>query len=205
MIKKNLEFFDNLKKEIKYAQNLLGKTYSLNNEIKDILSLFYNTLKNKKKIFICGNGGSASDAEHLSTEFLVRLRPKVNRKAFPIINLGNNLSFITACANDYNFEMIFQRSLEPLVAKGDVLWVLSTSGNSKNIIRVLKYAKNKKIKTVSFLGKSGGLAKKYSDINLIVPSNNTARIQEIHKFVGHFILEHTENKLIKKKLIIKNE
>ena len=101
--------------------------------------------------------------------------------------------------------MIFQRSLEPLVAKGDVLWVLSTSGNSKNIIRVLKYAKNKKIKTVSFLGKSGGLAKKYSDINLIVPSNNTARIQEIHKFVGHFILEHTENKLIKKKLIIKNE
>jgi D-sedoheptulose 7-phosphate isomerase len=205
MIKKNLEFFDNLKKEIKYAQNLLDKTYSLNNEIKDILSLFYNTLKNKKKIFICGNGGSASDAEHLSTEFLVRLRPKVNRKAFPIINLGNNLSFITACANDYNFEMIFQRSLEPLVAKGDVLWVLSTSGNSKNIIRVLKYAKNKKIKTVSFLGKSGGLAKKYSDINLIVPSNNTARIQEIHKFVGHFILEHTENKLIKKKLIIKNE
>ena len=205
MIKKNLEFFDNLKKEIKYAQNLLDKTYSLNNEIKDIISLFYNTLKNKKKIFICGNGGSASDAEHLSTEFLVRLRPKVNRKAFPIINLGNNLSFITACANDYNFEMIFQRSLEPLVAKGDVLWVLSTSGNSKNIIRVLKYAKNKKIKTVSFLGKSGGLAKKYSDINLIVPSNNTARIQEIHKFVGHFILEHTENKLIKKKLIIKNE
>ena len=205
MIKKNLEIFDNLKKEIKYAQNLLDKTYSLNNEIKDILSLFYNTLKNKKKIFICGNGGSASDAEHLSTEFLVRLRPKVNRKAFPIINLGNNLSFITACANDYNFEMIFQRSLEPLVAKGDVLWVLSTSGNSKNIIRVLKYAKNKKIKTVSFLGKSGGLAKKYSDINLIVPSNNTARIQEIHKFVGHFILEHTENKLIKKKLIIKNE
>ena len=205
MIKKNLEFFDNLKKEIKYAQNLLDKTYSLNNEIKDILSLFYNTLKNKKKIFICGNGGSASDAEHLSTEFLVRLRPKVNRKAFPIINLGNNLSFITACANDYNFEMIFQRSLEPLVAKGDVLWVLSTFGNSKNIISVLKYEKNKKIKTVSFLGKSGGLAKKYSDINLIVPSNNTARIQEIHKFVGHFILEHTENKLIKKKLIIKNE
>ena len=198
MTNKDLIFFNNLKKEIKYAQNLLDKTYSLSSEIKDTLSLFYKTLKNKKKIFICGNGGSASDAEHLSTEFLVRLRPNVNRRAFPIINLGNNLSFLTACSNDYNFEMVFQRSLESLVAKGDILWVLSTSGNSKNIIKVLKYAKSKKIKTVSFLGKNGGLAKKYSDINLVIPSNNTARIQEIHKFIGHFILEHTENKLIKK-------
>tara|TARA_B110000305_G_scaffold242190_1_gene320952 strand:- start:9550 stop:10155 length:606 start_codon:yes stop_codon:yes gene_type:complete len=198
MTNKDLIFFNNLKKEIKYAQNLLDKTYSLSSEIKDTLSLFYKTLKNKKKIFICGNGGSASDAEHLSTEFLVRLRPNVNRRAFPIINLGTNLSFLTACSNDYNFEMVFQRSLESLVAKGDILWVLSTSGNSKNIIKVLKYAKSKKIKTVSFLGKNGGLAKKYSDINLVIPSNNTARIQEIHKFIGHFILEHTENKLIKK-------
>ncbi len=202
-MKKNQIFFNNLKNDINYAQNLIGKIYLLSSEIENTLSLFYKTLKNNNKIFICGNGGSASDAEHLSTEFLVRLRPNVNRRAFPIINLGTNLSFLTACSNDYNFEMIFQRSLEALVTKGDILWVLSTSGNSKNIIKVLKYAKSKKIKTISFLGNNGGLAKKYSNINLVVPSNNTARIQEIHKFIGHFILEHTEKKLLKKSYKLK--
>ena len=109
-----------------------------------------------------------------------------------------NLSFLTACSNDYNFQSVFKRSLEAIATKDDLLWTISTSGKSENIIKVLKYAKSKKIKTVSFLGKKGGPAKKYSDVCLIVPSNNTARIQEIHKFIGHFVLEQTENILIKK-------
>ena len=187
-----------LKKSITEAKNLINKINLFDKEINQIISLFSKTLKKKNKIFICGNGGSAGDAEHLSTEFLVRLRPNVNRKAYPIINLGMNLSFLTACSNDYNFQSVFKRSLEAIATKDDLLWTISTSGKSENIIKVLKYAKSKKIKTVSFLGKKGGPAKRYSDVCLIVPSNNTARIQEIHKFIGHFVLEQTENILIKK-------
>ena len=96
-----------------------------------------------------------------------------------------------------DFDDVFKRSLSSLVDKGDLLWCLSTSGKSKNILKVLKYAKQNKIQTIGFLGNNGGEAKKYVDLKIIVPSKNTARIQEIHQFIGHFILEQTENLLIK--------
>ena len=188
-----------LNKSIYQSQKILNQLPSLYKEINQIINILYKTIKNNNKIYICGNGGSASDAEHFSTEFLVRLRPKLNRKSFPIINLGMNLSYLTACGNDYSFEDIFLRSLSSMANKNDILWVISTSGNSKNILKALKYAKSKKIKSISFLGNNGGKAKKFSDINLIVPSQNTARIQEIQKFLGHFILEQTEDLLTKKK------
>ena len=184
---------------IKEIKGILSEISKLQKEINMVIKLFYKTIKNKNKIFICGNGGSASDAEHLSTEFLVRLRPKINRKSFPIINLGTNLSYLTACANDFSFKKVFERSLSSQVSKNDILWVLSTSGNSENILEVLKFAKKKRISSISFLGNNGGKAKKYSKFNLIVPSKNTARIQEVQKFIGHFILEQTEELLIKKK------
>tara|TARA_B100001057_G_C22641875_1_gene868565 strand:- start:52 stop:645 length:594 start_codon:yes stop_codon:yes gene_type:complete len=188
-----------LNKSILQSKKILNQLPSLYKEINHIIDILYKTIKNNNKIYICGNGGSASDAEHFSTEFLVRLRPKINRKSFPIINLGMNLAYITACGNDYSFEDVFLRSLSSMAIKNDILWVISTSGNSKNILKVLKYARSKKIKSIAFLGNSGGKAKKLADINLIVPSQNTARIQEIQKFLGHFILEQTENQLIKKK------
>ena len=188
-----------LNKSILQSKKILNQLPSLYKEINHIIDILYKTIKNNNKIYICGNGGSASDAEHFSTEFLVRLRPKINRKSFPIINLGMNLAYITACGNDYSFEDVFLRSLSSMASKNDILWVISTSGNSKNILKVLKYARSKKIKSIAFLGNSGGKAKKLADINLIVPSQNTARIQEIQKFLGHFILEQTENQLIKKK------
>ena len=184
---------------INEINSVLSQIPKLQQEINQVINIFYKTIINKNKIYICGNGGSASDAEHLSTEFLVRLRPKINRKSFPIINLGMNLSYLTACANDISFKKVFERSFSSQVSKNDILWVLSTSGNSENILQVLKYAKNKKIKSISFLGNNGGKAKKYSTINLIVPSKNTARIQEVQKFIGHFILEQTEKLLLKKK------
>ena len=162
-----------------------------------IIKLFSNKLKNGNSIFICGNGGSASDAEHLSTEFLVRLRPKINRKPFKIINLGMNIPYITACANDYSFQNVFSRSLEAISKPNDVLWVISTSGNSKNIIKALNKAKKLKIKTVGFYGKTGGKCKKLTDYSILVKSNKTARIQECHIFLGHYILEKTENNLTK--------
>ena len=105
---------------------------------------------------------------------------------------------MTACGNDYNFDYIFSRPLEGLGNKGDILVAISTSGNSKNIINVLKTAKAKGIKTIGFLGNKGGKAKKYCDIDLVVPSSVTARIQECHIFLGHYILEKTENRLFQK-------
>ena len=107
-------------------------------------------------------------------------------------------STITACSNDYGFENVFSRTFEALSSKGDLLIVLSTSGNSKNIINVLKKSKQKKIKTICFLGNKGGKSKKYSKINIIVPSSNTAVIQESHIFLGHYIFEQVEKKIFKK-------
>ena len=166
-----------------------------------IISELYECLKNKKKILICGNGGSAADSDHLATEFIVRLRPKVNRKALKIFSLTFNTSAITATGNDYGFEKIFSRNLEALGEKGDVLLTLSTSGNSKNILKVLNLSKKMKIKSIGFLGYKGGKAKKLCDISLVIPSSNTARIQEEQKFLGHFILEQIETMLLSDKKI----
>ena len=158
------------------------------------------TLKRDGKIFICGNGGSAADAQHLAAEFLVRLRPKINRRPLPVISLAMDTSTITACANDYGFENLFSRNLQALASSNDMLICISTSGNSKNIVKVLKLAKKIKVLSVSFLGSDGGVAKNFSDINLIVPSKITARIQECHIFLGHFIFESLENEIFFKKI-----
>ena len=102
-------------------------------------------LKNSGKVFICGNGGSAADAQHLAAEFVGRLRPKVNRKPYPVISLALDNSTLTACANDYGFKKIFSRPLDALGSKNDILIVISTSGKSKNIIDVLRLAKKKEL------------------------------------------------------------
>jgi len=159
--------------------------------------LIYKSLKNKGKIIICGNGGSAADAQHLVAELLIRLKPTKKRKSLPAISLALDTSTLTACANDYNFEQIFSRPLESLGNKKDVLIAISTSGNSKNIINALKVAKKNGIKSIGFFGKSGGKSKKFCDISLLVPSEETARIQECHIFLGHYILEMVENKIFK--------
>lgn len=165
---------------------------------KSIIKKMHSCLALGKKILICGNGGSAADAQHLSAEFLVRLRPNVNRDPYPVISLALDTSTITACGNDYHFDQLFLRNFKALYKKGDILFVLSTSGNSKNIINVLKYAKSKKIFSIGLLGKNGGKAKQYCTEKIIVNSNSVARIQEAHIFLGHFIFESVENLLIKK-------
>ncbi len=190
-----IHFKNQILESIKLKESL----FLLKNDVNKAINLVSNTLKKKNKIFICGNGGSAADAQHLSAEFLVRLRPHVNRKPYPVISLAMDTSTITACANDYDFKYLFSRNLEALAKKGDLLICITTSGNSKNIIEVLKMAKKLKLKTLSFLGKGGGQAKKYSKNNIIVDSKNTARIQEMHIFLGHFIFESVENSLISRK------
>ena len=187
-----------LNKNINDKIFLERKIINLSKEINKSINKIYKTINKGGKIFICGNGGSAADAQHLSAEFLVRLRPKVNRRPLPVVSLALDTSTITACGNDLGFDKLFARNLEALGSKKDLLIAISTSGNSKNILNVLQSAKKKKIYSICFLGNKGGLAKKNSNLNLVVPSSNTARIQEIHIFLGHFIFEHVENLILKK-------
>ncbi len=183
---------------------LKRKLKNFNIEVNFFTSLIFETIKNNKKVFICGNGGSAADSRHLAAEFLIRLNPKVNRKAIPMIPLALDTSSLTACGNDYSFEKIFSRNLEAIGSSDDLLICLTTSGNSKNIINVVKTAKKMKIKTLFFLGNKGGKIKKFIEKKnnmIIIPSKNVARIQECHMFLGHTILNMVEKKLLKNKII----
>ena len=188
------ELKNQIKDNIKAHSSLLEKT----NSIIDVIKIVEKKLKKGGKILFCGNGGSAADAQHLAAEFIVRLRPHINRNPISALTLAQDTSTLTACGNDYGFEDIFLRPFRALAKKDDVLICISTSGNSKNILKVLKEAKKTKIYSVSFLGKNGGKAKKISNKSLIVNSNNTARIQECHIFLGHFILEKVEDLIISK-------
>ena len=178
----------NLKKHIKNSIKLRKNIISFSEDINFIIEKIYNCLKDNNKVFICGNGGSAADAQHISAEFLVRLNPKKNRKSYPIICLGNDMTYLTACGNDYGFDKIFSRHLSGLNKKNEnnILLCLSTSGNSKNIINALKQAKSEKIFSISFLGKGGGKAKKISNKSITISSTNTALIQEEHMLIRYF-------------------
>lgn len=160
------------------------------------ITIIFKKLSQGGKIILCGNGGSASDAQHLAAEFLVRLNPKVNRPPIAAISLATDVSTLTACANDISFDKVFARNVEALGLKKDVLIAISTSGNSKNILEAIKAAKKKKIFSIGFLGNGGGKAKNIIDLSLIVDSNNVARIQESHIFLGHYIFNEVEKKII---------
>lgn len=168
-------------------------------EIIKVQEICISSLRSGGKLIFCGNGGSASDAHHLATELLVRLRPNINRKPIPAISLNLDTTSLTACGNDYSYDIYLSRMLEALGNKNDVLITISTSGNSKNIIKVLKKAKNMKIRSVALLGKKGGTAKNYCEHNIIIDSKNTARIQEAHICIGHILMEIIENHLINEK------
>lgn len=177
------------------------KLIKLEKKIASAIEIMTETISNGGKIMICGNGGSAADAQHLAAEFIVRLRPKVNRKAIPVLSLAMETSSLTACGNDYSFSDIFSRPFNAFSNKEDLLIVISTSGNSKNILKVLKDSRRKNVRSISLLGSNGGRAKGIADLDIIVPSKVTARIQECHIMLGHFIFEQTENNLLAKKLI----
>ena len=154
------------------------------------------SIKNGGKIMLCGNGGSAADAQHLAAEMLIRLRPNNNREGVAAITLAQDTSTITACGNDFGYEMLYERTLRSLGRKEDCLIGITTSGNSKNIILAMKAAKELNIKVFGFLGCGGGEALKYCDEAFIVPSNDTGRIQEAHITAGHALMEYIEDKLL---------
>ena len=154
------------------------------------------SLRRGGKLFFCGNGGSAADAQHLATELLVRLRSRVERPSWPAIALTLDPAALTAGGNDYGFEDVFARPLSGLGRQGDVLFGITTSGRSPNVIRALQVAHDMGIGTIGFLGGDGGAAAALCDVALIVPSSETARIQETHIALGHAILELLEDRLI---------
>ena len=192
MSKIAIELQDQLEENINVHQDIV----KMSNDIIEVIQNISKKLKRGGKILFCGNGGSAADAQHLAAEFLIRLRPNINRNPLPALTLAQDTSTLTACGNDYSFEDIFLRPFQAIANKNDILICISTSGNSKNILKVLKEAKKKNIYSVCFLGKDGGQAIKICDEPLVISSNNTARIQECHIFLGHFILEKVEDLII---------
>jgi D-sedoheptulose 7-phosphate isomerase len=163
--------------------------------IEKMAFLIVSTIENGNKLLLCGNGGSAADAQHLAAELVVRLRPEVNRRALPAISLAMDSSVMTACGNDFSFEQIFERSLESLGQEGDVLLGISTSGNSKNVQLAIEKAKEMGVNTIAFLGCDGGNIKGMVDIEYIVPSYETGRVQEVHIMLGHALMETIEDML----------
>lgn len=148
------------------------------------------------KLLLCGNGGSAADAQHLAGELLVRLRPQINREAIPALSLATDTTTITACANDYGFEYLYERMIRGLGRSGDVLLGLTTSGRSKNVILALKAAREMNITTFGFLGSGGGEAKQECDLSFIVPANDPNRVQEVHITAGHILTELIEHLML---------
>jgi len=148
------------------------------------------------KLLICGNGGSASDATHLATEFLCRYLD--DRRPYPAISLTANGEFMTAVCNDYSADEIFARQVWGLGAKGDVLIAFTTSGKSRNVVRALEEAKRRGLESICFLGRDGGFTKGVATLDLLVPGDNTARIQEGHTLLFHVLCEMVDLKLPKR-------
>jgi len=161
--------------------------------IENTVDVIVHALEKGNRIWFCGNGGSAADAQHLAAEFSGRFYK--DRKALPAEALHCNTSYLTAVANDYSYDVIYSRLIEGITTEGDVLVGLSTSGNSPNILKAFETAREKKLTTVGFTGATGGKMKELSDHLFNVPSTDTPRIQESHIMIGHIICELAEAKL----------
>ena len=161
-------------------------------QIRQASDLIKKSLLENNTIFWCGNGGSASQANHLSAELIGGMY-KDKKSPFKSVCLNVDTAFMTAWSNDNSFDNIFSRQLESLAQSGDILIALSTSGNSKNIINAVQYCSENDIKIISLTGFDGGLLTDYSDININIPINNTQRIQEMHILIGHIICDIVEN------------
>jgi D-sedoheptulose 7-phosphate isomerase len=169
----------------------------------DAGDIIASSISNGGKLLICGNGGSAADAQHLAAEFLIRLTSDVNRNSIPALSLAQDTSTLTACINDFGSDDIFKRVFSALSSEGDVLLAISTSGNSRNIIETLKLANEREIYSLGFLGNDGGEALSYCDAAFVVPDKTTARIQESHITAGHALLQYVEDQLLESNWLTK--
>jgi phosphoheptose isomerase len=169
----------------------------LQNQIVTGTTLLVECLKYGHKVLACGNGGSAADAAHFTTELLCRF--EMERRPLAAVALTTDGSFLTAVGNDYDYDRVFSRQVEGLGRPGDVLVALSTSGNSPNVLAALTAARERKIKTLALLGCEGGEARGMADVEIIVPDDSTARVQEAHKVVIHLLCGMIERRLFRPK------
>jgi len=168
---------------------------NLLNVVGETIPVIIAALKNGNRIYFCGNGGSAADAQHLAAEFSGRFY--IDRDALPAEALHCNTSYLTAVANDYSYDLVYARLVKGITQKGDVLIGLSTSGNSANILKAFEVAKGKGVITIGFTGETGGKMKPVSDYLINVPSKDTPRIQESHILLGHIICQLVEEQYFK--------
>jgi D-sedoheptulose 7-phosphate isomerase len=190
---KNLSIKLEIQNKILDSSESIKKSIENIPEIIKIIESITKSLKKGNKIILFGNGGSAADAQHIAAELVGRFG--YDRKSLPAISLTADTSVITSIGNDYSFEKIFSRQCESLVNKGDVVVGISTSGNSINVKNGLLVSKRKGAKTIGFLGHKGGHIKNIVDIPLIVNSNSTPRIQEVHRTAAHIICEMVEKNI----------
>lgn len=182
-----------------FKESIDLKKQVMENQLESVVAIattVASSLRQGGKILLCGNGGSAADAQHLAAELLVRLRPHIKRDGIPAIALAMDSSSMTACGNDYGFDTHFERMARALGKPGDVLIGISTSGESTNVFRALRTASEKGMVTIGLLGCDGGLALPECDVSLVVPSDVTGRVQEVHITIGHAVLELVEEILI---------
>jgi len=166
-----------------HLQTITDVQNSMVEKLESASKLVVDTLKNGNKILICGNGGSAADAQHFAAELTGRY--KTERRGLPAIALSTDTSALTAIGNDYGYDRVFDRQTSALASKGDLIIGISTSGNSKNVVNAFEVAHQIGCKTLALSGRDGGVMGKLADINLIVPSDNTPRIQEMHILFIH--------------------
>jgi len=183
---------DRINKSIEIKEDIL-KDYILVKKMCLVVKAIINAYKSDKKVILFGNVGSAADAQHIAGELVNRFY--FDRKSLPAMALTANTSVLTAIGNDYSFDRIFSKQIEGIGKKGDIAIGISTSGNSKNVVEAINIAKEKKLFTIGFTGRSGGKIKEITDICLQVPSDDTPRIQEIHIMIGHIICEIIEKDL----------
>lgn len=187
-----------LKRAIVAANQTLQALFDLDAQVAKAADLIEESLRAGNKLLVCGNGGSAADASHFATEFVVRFTK--DRPAYPAICLSGDGGLLTAAGNDYGFDEVFARQVAAFGLEGDVLICLTTSGKSRNVERALEEAKAHKLKTIAFLGRDGGSTIGMADVDLLVRSDSTARIQEAHQLLLHVLCETIESRLAKNRV-----
>ena len=186
---------DQIKKTITESSNIILNSINLSEKIEESINEIIKCFKRGNKVIVFGNGGSAADAQHIVAEFIGRFQKE--RKSLPAISLTTDSSIITSLANDYSYDIVFSRQCESLVSKGDIVIGISTSGKSKNVEEGMKTAKKNGAITIGLLGGDGGTIKNTADISIVVPSTNTARIQEVHRVIYHIMCDVVENESTK--------
>ena len=187
------EIIEGIKGDFLLSSELIKKSILLSEQIYEVINKITSALESGNKIILFGNGGSATDAQHIATEFLGRF--KIERNSIPAICLTDNTSLITALLNDYSSDIIFSRQCSSLISKNDVVIAISTSGNSENVCLGLIESKKYGAYCIGLLGNNGGKIKNLTDLSIVVPSTDTAKIQEVHRVIYHIICDHVEQLL----------